>query len=81
MKIKGRVICEKGKYIIARIKVSKLGKKVYSSSGRYIGRIVKIFGPVNEPYAKIKVERKWGRIVGEVYVRGDGNVRKKEVDR
>ncbi len=71
MKIKGRVVCSKGKYIIARIRANKLGERVYSSSGRYIGRIVKIFGPVNEPYAKIKIERKWGRSVGDIYVRGE----------
>lgn len=71
MKIKGKVICHMDRYIIARMKVNKLGGKVYSSSGRYIGRIIKLFGPVDNPYVKIKVERRWGRNVGEIYVRGD----------
>lgn len=71
MKIKGRIICYKGNYAIARLNGAKMGGKVYSSSGRYIGRIIKIFGPVKEPYAKLKIERKWGRSVVEIYVRGD----------
>lgn len=70
MKIKGRIICRKGNYAIARLNGAKMGK-VYSTSGRYIGRIIRIFGPVKKPYAKLKIERKWRRGIVEIYVRGD----------
>ena len=83
MRIKGKIICNDGKYIVARMKADRINEKVYSSSGRYIGRVVKIFGPVSEPYVKIRIERKWGRKVGEIYIRGDknGRKRKEKVDR
>ena len=76
MRIKGKIICNNGKYMMARMKASRINEKVYSSSGRYIGRVVRIFGPVSEPYVKIKIERRWGRKVGEIYIRGDKNGRK-----
>ncbi len=75
--VKGNVVCIEGNYIIARAKVKRSGQKVYTPSGKYVGRVVRVFGPVEAPYIKVKVERKWGRKVSEIVVRGDRNGRKR----
>ena len=75
--IKGNVVCIEGNYIIARAKVKRSGQKVYTPSGKYVGRVVRVFGPVENPYIKVKIERKWGRKVSEIVVRGDRNGRKR----
>ncbi len=80
-KKRAEIVCVKKSEIIARTTDSVMGYRAYASSGKYIGRVVKIFGPVKRPYIKIKIERPWGRKVGEIYLkrggRGDRGRRKK----
>lgn len=75
--VKGNVVCFEKDYIIARAKVTRSGQKVYTPSGKYVGKVVRVFGPVEAPYIKVKIERKWGRRVSEIVVRGDRNGRKR----
>jgi rRNA processing protein Gar1 len=75
--MKGEIVCLGEKYLIARAKLNAPRGKVYTPSGKYIGRIVKIFGPVGNPYVKIRIERKWGRKVSEIVIRGDRGGRKR----
>ena len=75
--MKGEIVCLGEKYIIARASVKRAGGKVYTPSGKYIGRIIRVFGPVENPYVKVKIERKWGRKVSEIVIRGDRGGRKK----
>jgi len=74
---KGEVVCLGEKYLIARARVKRAGDKVYTPSGKYVGRIVRVFGPVENPYIKIRVDRKWGRKVNEIIIRGDKGGRKR----
>ncbi len=76
-RVKGNVVCYEKDYIIARAKVKRSGQRVYTPSGKYVGRVVRVFGPVEEPYIKVRIERKWGRKVSEIVVRGDKNGRKR----
>ncbi len=80
---KGEVVCVKEGYIIARAKINGTRYRAYTPSGKYVGRVIRIFGPVSRPYIKIKIERKWGRNVKELKLRRDRNGRKrqKKVDR
>tara|TARA_B100002052_G_scaffold134576_1_gene123609 strand:+ start:1367 stop:1591 length:225 start_codon:yes stop_codon:yes gene_type:complete len=55
--------------VSAKKKLSK-NTKIFNSEGKLIGRIVNIFGPVNEPYIAIAANKGFRitRIVGrEVY--------------
>ena len=55
--------------IIAKNKVSK-NTKIYDSENNLVGRVVDIFGPVNEPYLAISAKKgmRITRIIGrEVY--------------
>jgi|TARA_B100000809_G_C14690338_1_gene370261 RNA-binding protein len=57
--------------IIAKNKVSK-NTKIYDSENNLVGRVVDIFGPVNEPYLAISAKKgmRITRIIGrEVYKR------------
>ena len=57
--------------VIAKKKVSK-NTKIYDSENNLIGRVVDIFGPVNEPYLAISAKKgmRITRIIGrEVYKR------------
>ncbi len=83
MSVKGEVVCIGKDYLIARAKLRKRWGKAYTPSGKYVGRVIRIFGPVDMPYVKIKIERNWGRKVTEVVIRGDerGRKRQKKVDR
>ena len=57
--------------VIAKNKVSK-NTKIYDSENNLIGRVVDIFGPVNEPYLAISAKKgmRITRIIGrEVYKR------------
>ena len=76
-RVKGNVVCYERDYIIARAEVNRSGQKVYTPSGKYVGRVVRVFGPVENPYIKVRIERKWGRKVSEIVVRGDKNGRKR----
>lgn len=76
-RIKGDVVCIRGDYIIARANVRRGGYKVYTPSGKYVGRVVRIFGPVEHPYIKVRIERKWGVKVEELVIRGDRGGRKR----
>ena len=83
MKLRATVVCMGKDYAIIRARLNKPRGKAYTPSGKYIGRVVRLFGPVDNPYVKIKIERKWGKKVSEVIIRGDshGRKRQKEVDR
>lgn len=70
-------MCLGEKYIIARAPVKRAGGRVYTPSGKYVGRIIRVFGPVENPYVKVKIERRWGRKVSEIVIRGDRGGRKK----
>jgi rRNA processing protein Gar1 len=74
---RGNVVCIGEDYLIARAKVKGRGWKAYTPSGKYIGRVMRVFGPVDNPYVKIKIERKWGRRASEIVIRGDKNGRKR----
>ncbi len=74
---KGKIVCLGEKYIIARARVRRTGEKAYTPSGKYVGRVSRVFGPVEKPYVKIKIERKWGRKVSEIIIRGERGGRKK----
>ncbi len=53
--------------LIARLKKDvPISTKVYSRDGRQIGKVVRIFGPVKEPYAAIDGK---GDSAMEIYVR------------
>jgi rRNA processing protein Gar1 len=55
--------------VIAKKKVSK-NTKIYDSENNLIGRVVDIFGPVNEPYLAISAKKgmRITRIIGrEIY--------------
>jgi len=57
--------------VIAKNKVSK-NTKIYDAENNLIGRVVDIFGPVNEPYLAISAKKgmRITRIIGrEVYKR------------
>jgi RNA-binding protein len=57
--------------VIAKNKVSK-NTKVYDSENNLVGRVVDIFGPVNEPYLAISAKKgmRITRIIGrEIYKR------------
>ena len=57
--------------IIAKNKVSK-NTKIYDSENNLVGRVVDIFGPVNEPYLAISAKKgmRITRIIGrEIYKR------------
>jgi|TARA_B100001079_G_scaffold72551_1_gene62238 rRNA processing protein Gar1 len=57
--------------VIAKKKVSK-NTKIYDSENNLIGRVVDIFGPVNEPYLAISAKKgmRITRIIGrEIYKR------------
>jgi len=57
--------------VIAKNKVSK-NTKIYDSENNLIGRVVDIFGPVNEPYLAISAKKgmRITRIIGrEIYKR------------
>jgi len=75
--VKGEVVCLGERYVIVRAKIKKQGGRAYTPSGKYIGRIIRVFGPIERPYVKIKIERKWGRQVSEIVLRGDRSGRKK----
>ena len=55
--------------VIAEAKVSK-NTKVFDSENKHVGRVVNIFGPVNQPYLAIAAKKgtRITRLVGrEVY--------------
>ena len=57
--------------VIAKKKISK-NTKIYDSENNLIGRVVDIFGPVNEPYLAISAKKgmRITRIIGrEIYKR------------
>ena len=57
--------------VIAKKKVSK-NTKIYDSENNLIGRVIDIFGPVNEPYLAISAKKgmRITRIIGrEIYKR------------
>ena len=57
--------------VIAKNKVSK-NTKIYDSENNLVGRVVDIFGPVNEPYLAISAKKgmRITRIIGrEIYKR------------
>lgn len=57
--------------VIAKKKVSK-NTKIYDSENNLVGRVVDIFGPVNEPYLAISAKKgmRITRIIGrEIYKR------------
>ena len=57
--------------VIAKKKVSK-NTKIYDSENNLIGRVVDIFGPVNEPYLAISAKKgmRITKIIGrEIYKR------------
>ncbi len=76
-RIKGDVVCIKGDYLIARAPLRGGRYKAYTPSGKYVGHVVRIFGPVDRPYIKVRIERKWGRKVEELVIRGDRGGRKR----
>ncbi|AKA48845.1 hypothetical protein IX51_06710 [uncultured archaeon] len=56
--------------ILVRIpEMLKMYEKVYDSSGKKIGKVVRILGPVAEPYGVVKLDAPSMRDVEEVYTR------------
>ncbi|MGC8609918.1 MAG: H/ACA ribonucleoprotein complex subunit GAR1 [Thermoplasmata archaeon] len=85
----GKVIAIRGNMLIAKsFKVPNVGDEVYDSNGKLVGRIINIFGPVNSPYFRVRIE-KGKEVKGYLFTKGDkdGGGRKegkkghKELDR
>ena len=69
-----KVVCEKKGVIIGRVKKARVGWTVYDSNKRKIGKIVDLFGPVSNPYVRIKILRKRD---GKILIGGEDKWRKK----
>lgn len=66
----GIVINVRKNTLIAKsIQPPRVGEEVFDSQGNYIGRVSSIFGPVNSPYFRVKMEKE--RQVGGYLFRGD----------
>ncbi len=74
--LKAEFVCENKEYLIARVKKAKLNYRAYRGNGKYIGRIIHIFGPVEKPYVKISIEGKYEG--GKIIIRGNKNAKRKK---
>jgi rRNA processing protein Gar1 len=74
--IEVKVLCRKNSEIIGRVPQVKAGWVAYDDKKRIVGRVVSVFGPVSEPYVKIRLKNQGGR--GKIYVGGAGKWRKKK---
>jgi rRNA processing protein Gar1 len=55
-----------GKLIVRLSREVPLSTKVYGKEGKPLGKIVRLFGPVNMPYAAVDSK---GEMAKEIYVR------------
>ena len=78
MKYEVEVVCERKGEIIGRMKKARIGWVVYDSNKRKIGRIVDLFGPVSNPYVRIKASKK---PTGKIMVGGDAKWQRRRIIR
>jgi len=69
------IVCRTESYAVGRVEKAKLQAPILDERGRIIGRVVSVFGPVSNPYVKIRIQRKGGK---KLYVGGDKKWEKKK---
>ena len=55
------VVCKMQKFVVGRVRRARANLPVLDENNRIVGRVVSVFGPVEQPYVKIQMQRKWGR--------------------
>ena len=68
------VVCRKDDFVVARVRKARINMEILDEKRRIVGRVVSVFGPVQRPYIKIRMQRKGGR---KLYLGGERRWKKK----
>ncbi len=69
------IVCKMQNFVVGRVRKAKVSNPVLDEKNRIVGRVVSVFGPVERPYVKIRIQRKWGR---RLYLGGEKKWEKKK---
>ncbi len=69
------IVCIRDDYVVGRVSKARVNQAILDDKNRIVGRVSSVFGPVERPYIKIRIQRKWGR---RLYLGGEKRWEKKK---